>query len=64
MFYKHYENVLLANSDAIFEHLADSGKSKQLRNLGRTYKLNAENPNLTEFSLDKSLLNMSNISGI
>lgn len=38
MYFKHYENLLLQNSDVIFEHLADYGKSKLLQKLGRSYK--------------------------
>lgn len=37
-YFNHYENVILANGDTIFEHLADNGKSKLLRELGRSYK--------------------------
>ncbi len=62
--FSHYENIILANADLIFEHLADSGKSKLLRELGRSYKTKGFNLSLNQ-SLDKSQLpNLSDISGI
>lgn len=54
----------MANADTIFEHLADNGKSKLLRQLGRSYKSKNIDMSLNQ-SMDKSLLlNMSDISGI
>lgn len=62
--FNHYENVILANADMIFEHLADNGKSKLLRELGRSFKSKGLNMSLNE-SFDKSQLpNLSDISGI
>lgn len=60
----HYENIILANAELIFEHLADNGKSKLLRQLGRSYKHQGIHISLNE-SLDKSQIpNLSDISGI
>ena len=64
LMFQHYENVILSNSDLIFEHLADNGKSKLLRELGRSYKSKQLNLSL-DHSFDKSqLMNLSDISGI
>lgn len=53
MFFSHYENILLANADLIFEYLSDNGKSKLLRELGRSYKSNKHSFHF-EKALDKS----------
>lgn len=38
MRFRHYESIILANASAFFEYLAENGRSKNLRHLGRSYK--------------------------
>ncbi len=64
LMFQHYESVILSNADLIFEHLADNGKSKLLRELGRSFKSKQLNMSLNQ-SFDKSqLINISDISAI